>query len=282
MIKPYVGRRVGPYRLVGRLANGGTCTLWRARHSATGKPGIIKLLDHEISADAGWRARLRREAEVLRILETAPDVVRLIESGQSSFGPYICMEEVHGLDLGRRPKQRMSLNEAFDITCQLLVILENLHGHGIVHGDIKPGNLMKMGDGRIVLIDFSLANPVGRRGFECNLTHDPNGLGTPGFCSPEQHLGRRIDGRSDLFSVGCLLWNLLTGKAPFWNASTEAIWERSSRGGYPSPAYRWPKSVPTELQPFFAKALARRPQDRFISASAMRLALEAHSLPRSA
>ena len=262
------GRQIGPYRLTDRIFSGATSSVWRAEDQWTGRRVILKLLASSCRQSRSCQQRQTHEAQVLKLLADVPDICHLIDYGRNELGAFLVLEEVPGQDLS--DAGRLTFATACSIVSGVLKTLEAVHGRGIVHGDIKPGNVMYC-RGKVTLLDFSSSFCLHK-----SRRYTPD-IGTIGYCAPEQFSGK-VDARADLFAAACLLWDLLNGWSIFWAGSDELV-RQKVRAGWRKP-HHWPRYLPRELEHFFAVALARRPDDRFGSAREMRLALEAIVLRR--
>jgi hypothetical protein len=205
---PGLPRRVGGYEVVGRLASGGSGTVFAAR-SAEGELVALKLLAHTAQPSATMRGRFEREAIILARVRH-PAVVRVLGGGfDPSAGAYLALEYVDGRDLAcLYGDRRAGLDEALDIARQLLACLGDVHAQGIVHRDVKPSNVLLDGRRRVRLVDFGIA----RDAQAAPLTSTLDALGTLAYAAPEQLAGGAVDGRTDLYGAGRLLGWLLTGE----------------------------------------------------------------------
>ncbi|MBU0485886.1 MAG: protein kinase [Proteobacteria bacterium] len=214
-------------------------------------------------------ARFKREAQAAGRL-AHPNIVTVYEYGEEGNQAFIAMEFVEGRDL----KEILDRNEKFavpeivKILSQLLDALAYSHDHGVIHRDIKPGNIILLNDGRIKVTDFGIA-----RIESSNLTQFGDVMGTPSYMSPEQFMGQRIDNRSDLFSAGVILYHLLTGEKPFPGDSVTTIMHRLLHADPIKPA-DLNFQISSGLNNLVIKALAKKPEDRFQSAKEFNDALQ--------
>ncbi|HET8723452.1 MAG TPA: protein kinase [Anaeromyxobacteraceae bacterium] len=269
-----VGRVVGDrYRLIAPIAEGQTSSVYKAEHVRMGKALCVKLLRGPLARDPDLAARFRTEARVVARL-SHPHNIAVFDSGELEKGEgfYLAMEYLHGENLYDvlRREGRLSEARAAAIGEQLLGALSEAHEAGIVHRDVKPANVMllqpKADADFVKLLDFGIAEIEGQG--------PGGGLGTPTYLSPEQARGAAPDARSDLYSLGVLLYELVAGRPPFVAENPMAV---LSAHGLEEPAPL--ASLRPDVSPAFAavvhRALAKQPQDRFATADAMREALRA-------
>ncbi len=225
--------------------------------------------------DESFRHRFRIEAKAIATLKH-PNIVELYDySGEDAADLYLVMEFVPGLSLFHMLAHRGPLSEA-TVVCighELALALEHAHAHHVVHRDIKPENIM-LNKGRVVLTDFGVVkafdrdNPLGTHA-DRTLTQV---LGTPGFMSPEQFIGKNIDARTDIFSAGVVLYNLTTSHLPFEAPTVEGMFSRLRRGKYADPR-EYNDQLSAQFADLLSKCLATKPKDRWPSAAQMRDAL---------
>jgi serine/threonine-protein kinase len=255
--------RIGRYEVRGEVGRGAMGTVYEGFDAAIGRRVAIKMLRTEVFAPdqlPDLLARFKREAQSAGQL-AHPNIVTIHEYGEQAGAPYIVMEFIAGQELGQPMNRgvRFSLDEVVRYMSQLLSALAHAHEHGVVHRDLKPSNLFLLKDGSINVVDFGVA-----RIESSDLTETGAMLGTPAYMSPEQCLGRRVDHRSDLFSAGVILYQLLTGEKPFTGTTTTIIQKVLRMDPFP----------PSELDPtlsgtwdeVIAHALAKMPEARYQSA----------------
>jgi len=258
-----------------RLAGeGGMGSVYRARDRATGSPVAVKLLH---AAAQAHRHRFLREADLLAELQH-PAVVRYVAHGASSTGQlYLAMEWLDGHDLGERLRTvGVTPAESLHVVGAVAEVLELAHGHGVIHRDIKPSNLFLVdGDpSRVKVLDFGVARLTGRPDGGAD-TRTGAMLGTPGYMAPEQARGlREVDGRADLFSLGCVLFQCLTGVAPFAAEHDVAVLAKILLDDPPRLSSQRPE-LGAALDALVGSLLSKQPDGRPASAAALRAQLRA-------
>ena len=276
----------GRYELDGVVGRGGMAEVYRARDIRLDRIVAIKTLRADLARDQIFQARFRREAQSAASLNH-PSIVAVYDTGEDMATgvpvPYIVMEYVDGrtvrdlLQEGHRLLPQRSL----EIIDGVLRALEYSHQAGIVHRDIKPGNVMVTRNGDIKVMDFGIARSMSDA--QATMTQTAQVIGTAQYLSPEQARGDRVDARSDLYSAGCLLYELLTGRPPFTGDSPVAIAYQHVREN-PVPPSRVDPDVPPWADAIVLKAMAKSPADRYQSAAEMRADLQraASGMPVSA
>ena len=270
-------RRLGNrYELGAVLGRGGMAEVYMARDIRLGRAVAVKTLRADMARDATFQARFRREAQSAASLNH-PAIVAVYDTGEDYIGgislPFIVMEYVDGSTLrdllhsGRKLLPERSL----EITGGVLQALDYSHRNGIVHRDIKPANVMLTRGGAVKVMDFGIARAMGDAGM--TMTQTAAVIGTAQYLSPEQAKGEQVDARSDLYSTGCLLYELLTGRPPFIGDSPVAVAYQHVRESAQPPSYYDPE-VPPVVDAIVMKALAKHPDERYQSADEMRADLE--------
>lgn len=267
----------GQYRLTEKVGSGANGTIWEAERLADGELVAVKMLRAAVAHDAYAADRLRREAAALG-LAWHPNVVEVYEDGHLPDGTsYLVMERLHGESLAERLRRVGALTpeELIPIALQLCDALGAVHAAGIVHRDVKPSNIFLAQDAdgqgmRVKVLDFGIARVEWA---ETRLTNQNAPLGTPGYMSPEQEQGQEIDHRSDLFGMGSVLYESLTGSAPPFRASE--LWEQSNdpTAQAESGVQRALQSIPSDFRAVIERAMAPLPRDRYADARALREAL---------
>jgi serine/threonine protein kinase len=275
------GATVGKYRLDSPLAEGGTGSVWSARHIELGKPVAVKLLSPALVGSKGSLARFKREAHTAAAIQSC-HVVRVLDFGVESDTPYLVMELLHGEDLGARltAAKRLTLERAAVILIQVAKGLRHAHMAGVVHRDLKPSNLFLAvieDEEMVKILDFGIAKEPDTPVVEQT---DPGTiLGSPSYVSPEQAADDgSIDHRSDLWSMAIVLYQMLTGVLPFSGPTMGSVLRKVFMEPPPRMADVAP-DLPPELDAFFDKALAKRPSERFASIDEMLHAFLAIAAP---
>ena len=262
----------GRYELDGVVGRGGMAEVYRARDIRLDRIVAVKTLREDLARDQTFQARFRREAQSAASLNH-PSIVAVYDTGEDMSGstpvPYIVMEYVDGRTLREllRDDRRLLPERALEITDGVLRALDYSHRNGIVHRDIKPGNVMLTRAAEVKVMDFGIARAVSDT--QATMTQTAQVIGTAQYLSPEQARGERVDARSDLYSTGCLLYELLTGRPPFTGDSPVAIAYQHVREN-PIPPSRVDPEIPAWADAIVLKAMAKDPADRYQSAAEMR------------
>jgi beta-lactam-binding protein with PASTA domain/tRNA A-37 threonylcarbamoyl transferase component Bud32 len=262
----------GRYELDGIVGRGGMAEVYRARDLRLDRIVAVKTLREDLARDQTFQARFRREAQSAASLNH-PSIVAVYDTGEDNAGmshvPFIVMEYVDGRTIRDllRDDRRLLPERALEITDGVLRALDYSHRAGIVHRDIKPGNVMLNRQGEIKVMDFGIARAVADT--QATMTQTAQVIGTAQYLSPEQARGERVDARSDLYSVGCLLYELLTGRPPFTGDSPVSIAYQHVREA-PVPPSRVDPDLPDWADPIVLRAMEKDPNDRYQSAAEMR------------
>src|SRR2546423_7653286 len=254
----------GRYKVVRKLGTGGMANVYLAEDQELGRSVAIKMLDERHSQDEQFVERFRREAKNAAGL-SHPNIVSIYDRGQAEGTYYIAMEYLEGrtlkeLLIARGPTP---LAVAIDYTRQILGALGFAHKHGIVHRDIKPHNVVVAPDGRLKVTDFGIA-----RSGTSQMTETGSIIGTAQYLSPEQARGSPVDQRSDVSSVGIVLYEMLTGKVPFTGDTPLEI-AMKHLSEVPVPPSEARSDVPEDLDLVVLRALAKDPEDRYQTAEEM-------------
>ncbi|WLW53645.1 Stk1 family PASTA domain-containing Ser/Thr kinase [Streptomyces sp. YU58] len=274
----YAGRALagGRYQLRDLLGEGGMASVHLAYDAVLDRQVAIKTLHTELGREQAFRERFRREAQAVAKL-THTNIVSVFDTGEDELDgttmPYIVMEYVEGRPLGSvlnadvQQYGAMPADKALKITADVLAALEISHEMGLVHRDIKPGNVMMTKRGVVKVMDFGIARAM--QSGVTSMTQTGMVVGTPQYLSPEQALGRGVDARSDLYSVGIMLFQLVTGRLPFDADSPLAIAYAHVQEEPVAPS-SINRSLPPAVDALVARALKKNPNERFPSAEAMR------------
>src|ERR671914_2185112 len=268
----------GRYRVLRKLGSGGMANVYLAEDGELGRQVAIKILNDRHAADDQFVERFRREAKNAAGL-SHPNIVQIYDRGEAEGTYYIAMEYLEGRTLkeaaGRQP---LPIREAIGYVREILAALRFAHRKGIVHRDIKPHNALIDGDGRVKVTDFGIA----RAGAASQMTEAGSIIGTAQYLSPEQAKGAAVDHRSDLYSLGIVLYELLTGAVPFTGDTPVEIAMKHLSTVPEPPSSRRPE-LPRALDQAVLRALAKDPDDRYASAEEMdaELARVAEGLPVS-
>lgn len=263
-----VGVTVGKYRVESRLGRGGMGTVYKAVDETLGREVAIKSLNADVS-DAALLKRFRAEAVTLARLNH-PNIATLFELTEHEGQLLMIMEFVRGETLDRMAQHAgpMAVERASRLALQVLDALGHAHRSGIVHRDLKPANVMLTESGLVKVMDFGLARMIGTE----HLTNDGFMVGTPAYMSPEQVLGREIDGRTDLYAVGVVLYRLLTGQLPFSAESGIAMVQKQINDE-PTPARQVRPDLPEAAEAILMRALAKSADARYQTAEEFKSAL---------
>ncbi|MFN8179236.1 MAG: protein kinase [bacterium] len=267
------GQKVGRYEILAEIGSGGMGVVYRARDSQLHRDVALKFLWPRLAADTEYRRRFLREARAASRL-SYPAIVPVFEASEHEGVPWIAMQLVDGKDLraviaaeGKLPPKAV-LRYAEEVASAL----DYAHAHNVLHRDVTPKNILITSDGRVMLSDFGLARylttpPIDPTGStESSGASDPTSrgsvLGTPRYMSPEQALGRELDGRSDLYSLGVVMYEMCTGTPPFAEVSGGALLDAIIHRE-PEPIARTTYEVPPELERIIRKAMAKEREERY-------------------
>jgi serine/threonine-protein kinase len=259
------GDRLDRYEIIELLGKGAYAETYKALDAATGATVVLKSPDPMLFADPGLFQRYRREVEIARRLDH-PGVQRSVDLAENRTEPYLVLEYVDGENLRhrlRRYEGPVPVAQAVDWGRQLAETLAYLHANGIVHRDLKPENVLVTADGRLKVADFGTAMLTGAR--RLTWRHLSESLGTPDYMSPEQVQGNRGDSRSDVYTWGVIMYELLTGRVPFGGDNWLAVMAGHLQGT-PKPIVRLRPEVSPALEAVVLHAMRRYPENRYASA----------------
>lgn len=251
-------RHIGPYVVEKEIGAGGMGTVYLARHVDTLEPAAVKVLPPALARQEGFVLRFTREIEALQKLAN-PHIVRLLGSGEEHDTYYFAMEYVTGENLAQRLKRdkKIPWREAVDIALQLCSALKAAHDAGVIHRDLKPSNILLAPDGVVKLTDFGVAQLFAAD----KLTITGGIVGTAEYMSPEQAQGHRATKRSDLYSLGAVLYAMLTGRPPFTGSTAIEILQKHRFGQFDLPG-RYTNDVPSWLDDVVRQLLEKDPDKR--------------------
>ena len=254
----------GRYRLLGRLGSGGMADVWCAEDTLLNRRVALKFLHPRFSQDEQFVERFRREASAAAGLQH-PNVVGVFDRGEHDGTYYIAMENLRGRTLKQLIREDAPLPQlrTIDLGIQILQAAGFAHKRGVVHRDFKPHNVIVDADDRLKVTDFGIA-----RSGASQMTEAGSIIGTAQYLSPEQARGAPVDQRSDLYSIGIVLYEMLTGSVPFSGETPVEIAMKHLSAVPDAPSERRPE-VPRDLDLVVLRALAKNPDDRYASADEM-------------
>ncbi len=262
--------RIGNCRIVEEVASGGMAVVYRAVQDPLGRTVAIKALKSSAAVEENVSTRFEREAKSLAMLQHE-NIIHVYDFHHERGALFIVMEYVQGIDLYDLLEKcgRFPYDVATIIAMQVARALDYVHYRGIIHRDIKPANVMLARAGGVKVMDFGIA----RDASQGDLTEAGTGIGTPAYMSPEQVLGDKLDPRSDIFSLGVVLYQMLTGKKPFVEDEKRSAMHKIRLEKHVG-ARKLNPEIPRELERIIDKCLEKQPRDRWRTAQHMVLALE--------
>ncbi|NCT69062.1 MAG: protein kinase [Rhodanobacteraceae bacterium] len=268
--------RLGHYDIVSELGRGGMGVVYKGYEAALNRYVAIKVLADALAHDEGVRERFLREARSMAALND-PHIIQIHFIGEDAGQPYFVMEFVEGESLGSMLKreQRLTVEQAAKVIHQTAQGLATAHDRGVVHRDIKPGNLMISSRGMVKIADFGIA--LSNQDLSKKLTSTGEFVGTPGYLSPEVCLGKPVDRRSDIFSLGIVLFEMLTGKMPFNDDSPLGLMLEVVKAEIPDVRQLNADADP-QIARILAKMIAKEPADRYQSCHELAADLATHPL----
>lgn len=256
------GRQFGPYRIVAPLGEGGMAAVYKAYQPAMDRDVALKVLPRHFAGDPQFVARFQREAKVLAKLQH-PHILPVHDFGEAEGYTYIVMPYVQtGTLAGILTGRALPLSQIQGIVSQVGTALDYAHGRGLIHRDVKPSNILIDESGNILLTDFGLARIVERA---ATLTATGAIMGTPAYLSPEHGLGEKIDHRTDIYSLGVVLYEMATGRVPFAAETPMAVVIKHINDPLPMPR-KVNHALPRPIERVILKSLAKSPADRYQTA----------------
>jgi len=259
---PHLGRVVAGYRIEERIGRGGMGLVYRAEHLNLRRRAAIKIIAPELAEASGFRERFNREARIAAALQH-PNIVAVYDAGEEDGLLYLAMQYIEGNDLSAvlRSQGRLRPYRALDVCRQVAAALDAAHGQGLIHRDVKPANVLI--EGRTAfLTDFGLTKRI--EGTRTQLTKAGDVVGTIHYVAPEQIEGARVDARTDIYSLGCLVYHCLSGELPFARDTDVAVIYAHLSEEPPRLTSVRPE-LPGGLDAVIAKALEKSPERRFQS-----------------
>jgi len=260
----------GRYELSHLVARGGMAEVYRAHDRLLDRPVALKVLFPELSVDRAFVERFRREAQAAANL-SHPNIVPVFDWGEDGGTYFIVMEFIDGRALSSilRTAGPMHPDRAAEIGADVAIALAYAHRHGVIHRDVKPGNVLITEDGIVKVTDFGIARAINT---EESLTQTGAVMGTATYFSPEQAEGMGVDARSDIYSLGVVLFEMVTGRPPFMGDTPVAVASKHVRENPPTPREINP-SVPPDLEAIILKCLAKSPEYRYATGDDLRVDL---------
>ncbi len=260
------------FQIIDVISRSGMASIFKAHDLKTGQDVAVKVPFMQFESDPAFFSRFEREEKIGRTLDH-PYILRIIGVEEKSR-PYIVMELLQGQTLRQvlRSVERLPAEHALDIAARICEALEYLHAKNIIHRDLKPENIMLCDDGSIRVMDFGIAKAVGLR--RLTFTGFSAAMGTPDYMAPEQVKGKRGDARTDLYSLGAMLYEMLTGSTPFEGVNPYAIMNARLVGDPVAPR-KLNAEISPEVEEIVLHAMEQKPYDRYPTATAMRIELRA-------
>lgn len=265
------GKQFGPYQVVAPLGEGGMAAVYKAYQPGVDRYVALKILPRHFASDPLFVSRFEQEAKVLAKLQH-PHILPVFDFGQADGYTYIVMPFLQSKDLTTLVRtQTLSLTQIRRIISQVGDALDYAHSRGLVHRDVKPSNVLLDERGNCLLTDFGIAKMVES---SSKLTATGGIIGTPAYMAPEQGMGEQVDGRSDIYALGIMLYEMAIGRVPYQAETPMAVMIKHLNDPLPLPRHLNP-ALPEAVERVILKALAKNPQDRYATAGEMVRALQA-------
>lgn len=262
-----IGRVIGDYRLLKLLGKGGMGVVYKARQLSLDRSVAVKLLPDTLAEDQVFVRRFFREGKTLAKLDH-PNIVGVLHVGKDDETHYLVMDYIRGKTLRQLMKKegRFEVDRALDIARQVAVALAEAHKNGIIHRDIKPANIMIDREGRVKVMDFGLAKAIG--GVTTEVTASGVLVGSPRYMSPEQWRGEPLSPQTDIYSLGILLYEMLTGEAPFAADAAHVIMLKALEWQCPAPSWK-NAAVTSAIDKIISDMVAKEPRMRYVSSEVL-------------
>jgi len=256
-----IGKSLGRYQVIEQLGAGGMATVYKSFDASLERYVAIKVIRTDQGRDKEFYERFRREAKALAKL-SHPNIVKVLDYGEHEGMPFLVMEFIAGGALKRKAGVAMPWQEAARLLVPIARALEYAHKHNIIHRDVKPANFLISESGQPMLSDFGISKILESDKDEPKLTETGYGIGTPDYLSPEQGLGLKIDKRADIYSLGVVFYELVTGSKPFTADTPLAVMLKQVHDPLPPPKTINP-NLPDAVEQVLLKALAKKPEFRY-------------------
>ncbi|MFW5692129.1 MAG: protein kinase domain-containing protein [Chloroflexota bacterium] len=267
-----IGKKLGGYEILDRIGQGGMATVYRARQTSMNRTVALKILPRHLMRDDTYLQRFEREVKIIAQLEHR-SIVPVHDYGEEDGQPYIAMRYMAGGSVDDLIKQSaLASQRALDIINQIAPALDYAHSKNVLHRDLKPSNILLDDDGGAYLTDFGIARILGAESTGTTITTQ-GVVGTPSYMSPEQAQGHKLDGRSDIYSLGITLFEMLTSRRPFENETPYGIAIMQVTAQPPNPRQYNPE-ISAAVEQVILKALKKKPENRHQTAVEMAAALE--------